>query len=110
MQYVILVVDHRKQRLNQCVERWKAFHHQNIAECYGYALDCGLLPALVMRHYPEGNVVDYVTRENSSFEDRLRLVINALPCVSNPLTNFKLMLRSWISRRDSSTFIPRKRP
>ncbi|KAF8736942.1 hypothetical protein AX14_013678 [Amanita brunnescens Koide BX004] len=63
-------------RLNQCVERWKAFDHQNIAQCYGYALDCGLLPALVMRHYPDGNVVQYVSRENPSFDDRLRLVLD----------------------------------
>jgi len=62
--------------LEKFLDRWVNFAHDNIAECYGYALDCGPLPALIMKYYSKGNITQYITTENPSFGDRIQLVLD----------------------------------
>jgi hypothetical protein len=85
------------------------FAHENIAECYGYARDCGPLPALVMRYYPKGNITHYVTTETPSFDNRIQLVIVAVSCAYNFSTDASVD-RSWTLRGDSSTYIHSNSP
>ena len=70
------------------------YAHENIAECYGYARDCGPLPALIMKYYPKGNI----TLQKFVFRDRMQ------SCEYNVLTDPGVD-RSWILRGDLSTYI-----
>ncbi|KAK2467701.1 hypothetical protein APHAL10511_000295 [Amanita phalloides] len=56
------------------VERWVTFDHANVARCYGYALDCGPMPAIVMDYYHEGNIMQHIKAKHPSFEEKIKMV------------------------------------
>lgn len=60
------------------VDRWATLDHKNVAKCYGYTHDCGVMPALVMQYYARGNVIEYLKEKIVSFSHKIHLVINSV--------------------------------
>ncbi|KAK2465006.1 hypothetical protein APHAL10511_003082 [Amanita phalloides] len=56
------------------LSRWVEFEHDNIARCYGYATDCGPMPALIMDYYPRGNITQFLKAGDTSFNQRVELI------------------------------------
>ncbi|KAK2461109.1 hypothetical protein APHAL10511_006888 [Amanita phalloides] len=55
-------------------QRWVTFNHANVARCYGYALDFGLMPAIIMDYYSEGEIMKYMKAKCSSFEQKIKMI------------------------------------
>ncbi|KAK2467704.1 hypothetical protein APHAL10511_000298 [Amanita phalloides] len=64
------------ERFKKHAEGWAAFNHVNVARCYGYALDCGPMPAIIMDYYSEGNIMQYIKMKLPSFKEKIGMVLD----------------------------------
>jgi hypothetical protein len=68
----LLMVWFNRQRLSQELGKWKQLRHPNIVSFIGVAACRGPLPALILPHHVNGNVITYVSKNPSA--DILHLV------------------------------------
>ena len=54
---------------------WKSFNHPNVARFYGLAFNCGIMPALVLEFYPNGNINEFVKQKSLNDEAKFSLVL-----------------------------------
>ncbi|KAK2461110.1 hypothetical protein APHAL10511_006889 [Amanita phalloides] len=67
--------DEFTEKFKKHIDRWVTFDHANFARCYGYALDCGPMPAIIMDYYPEGEIMRYMKAKRSSFEEKINMAL-----------------------------------
>jgi len=67
-----------KDRLKKALEHHSAicaqFRHGNISRFYGFAYNCGVMPALVLEHHANGNIIEYAKQHAVGDDEKLRLV------------------------------------
>jgi len=53
---------------------WKKLQHENIARFHGLAFNCGIMPALVLDYYPNGNINDFIKQRGLKDHAKLSLI------------------------------------
>ena len=61
---------------------WKTFKHTNVARFHGLAFNFGLMPALILDFYPNGNINEFVKTKSLTDDCKFNLVppvVNVTP-------------------------------
>jgi len=65
----------RAQRLEDCSRVWKTLHHANVARFYGFMSCSEGMPALVLDFYPNGNINEFLRRQDPKPNNDIKLTL-----------------------------------